>query len=275
MLIAYLFITLNTIISKSKYSISEIHDKLNNVCVESERIVSSKLIRSYGISSNIMPQWGIDLGMILRGKQKLFPNFKFVQFPYNLIENEASKKIDGRSSSFIEYCKKNDIKTIANRPLNTTYDNKVLRLADYTDEFIEVDFKKEEILFHDFLETIKKQLEKFGENSNLEDFIPLKFFIDNRKGIANPEAVLKAIGKYLHPFIEKLQFSDNSVLKMVEELSVYWVLYSKKSITERALNLKKDKRFKIFDLKENKRTGYAHNFMHLKNKRGLYIIFRC
>lgn len=115
---------------------------------------------------------------------------------------------------------KNDIKTIANRPLNTTYDNKVLRLADYTDEFIEVDFKKEEILFHDFLETIKKQLEKFGENSNLEDFIPLKFFIDNRNGIANPEAVLKAMGKYLHPFIEKLQFSDNSVLKMVEELSV-------------------------------------------------------
>ena len=253
-------------ISKAGYTISEIHDKLRDICEELERIVSSKLIRSYGISSNIMPQWGIDLERIFRKKRMLFPNFKFVQFPYNLVENEASKKIDGYSLSLIEYCKKHGIKTIANRPLNTTYENKVLRLANYTNEFIDVDFKKEEILFHSFLKTIKQQLEKFGENGDLEDFAPLKFLINNRKKISNPEAVQRAVDVYLYPFIEKLQFTDSSIIKMIKELSDYWVLFSKKSITERALKLKTELIKKgVIDVKDNRKLSVIACESYLKD----------
>jgi aryl-alcohol dehydrogenase-like predicted oxidoreductase len=212
-----------------------IYEHLNESYSFLEKMVKKGVIRYYGISSNELPKNKIDLQKIINENNN-FPNFKLAQFPYNLIENEASKKI--KDESLISFCKRKDILTFGNRPLNTTYNGKVLRLANYSNEFVNVDFDKEDVLFEEFLRLIKTQLEKFGETSKPEDFAPINFFIKNRKQIANPEAVNKAFNNYLLPFIKQLQFKDSEINKIVNELLAYWILYAKKYITIRALNLK-------------------------------------
>jgi aryl-alcohol dehydrogenase-like predicted oxidoreductase len=212
-----------------------IYEHLIESCSFLETLVDKGIIRYYGISSNVMPSNGIDLRRIINDDND-FPNFKLAQFPYNLVENEASKK--NGDDSLIDFCIKKGIKSFANRPLNTIHSGKVLRLADYSDEFANVDFEKEQILFGEFLNLIKEQFEKFGETSNPEDFSPINFFIKNRKDIANPEAVNKAVNNHLLPFIEQLQFKEDKIKKIITELFGYWVLYSKKSITTRVFELK-------------------------------------
>jgi len=217
---------------------SKIYEHLVESLFHLETLVKKGVIRYYGISSNVLPKKGLDLTKIISSND--FPNFKLIQFPYNLIENDASLK-NYDNKSLIEICKKRDIKTISNRPLNTTHNNKVLRLANYSSEVLKIDDFQEEKLFNVFLQKIQDQLTKFGEDSKPEDFTPIKYFIDNRKGIANPEAVSQAVEGHLIPFINQLQFNDNNdVLKITRELQYYWSLYSKASITQRASNLKKE-----------------------------------
>lgn len=211
-----------------------IYSHIQEACVFLEGLVDEGLIRYYGISSNVLPQGEIDLKKIV--ENNCFQNFRLAQFPYNLVENQATTKKD--NESLVDFCKTRDIKTFGNRPLNTKYDSKVLRLADYSDDYSNINFKEEEALFEDFLSKIKNQLEKYGETSPLESFTPIQFFIQNRKKIANPEAVNRAVKSHLLPFVKMLKFSDSSTEKTVIKLSEYWVLYSKKYITERSKELK-------------------------------------
>jgi len=230
---------------------SKIYAHLIESLFHLETLVEKGMIRYYGISSNRLPKKGIDLTEILNKND--FPNFKLIQFPYNLIENDASLK-NYDDKSLIELCQKRDIKTISNRPLNTTYNNKVLRLADYSNEISKIDDFQEEELFNVFIQRIQDQLTKFGENSRPEDFTPIKYFIDNRKNIANPEAVSRAVEGHLIPFINQLQFDDtNDLKKIIRKLQYYWSLYSKASITQRASNLKEELITKGVFNKEDKR----------------------
>jgi aryl-alcohol dehydrogenase-like predicted oxidoreductase len=211
-----------------------IYSHIEEACVFLEGLVAEGLIRYYGISSNVLPQGVIDLKKIV--ENNCFINFRLVQFPYNLVENQATSK--KANESLVDFCKTRGIKTFGNRPLNTKHDNKVLRLADYSDEYLNINFKEEEALFEDFLSKIKNQLQKYGEVSPLESFTPIQFFILNRKKIANPEAVSRAVKSHLLPFVKMLKFSDSSIEKTIIKLSEYWVLYSKKYITERSKELK-------------------------------------
>src|SRR5690606_27468337 len=69
-------------------------------------------------------------------------------------------------------------------------------------------------------------------------YAPIKFLVENRKKIANPEAVNKAFDSHLIPFLKQLQFTDGKVNSILIKLKNYWLLFSKRSITERALELK-------------------------------------
>lgn len=215
-----------------------IYDHLIESLLFLETLVKKGIIRYYGISSNTLPNHNIDLRRIINENNE-FPNFKLTQFPYNLNEKDAVEK-NSEDESLIDFCKRNEIITFANRPLNTTYKGKVLRLADYSDEYESIDFRREQPLFEEFLHLIKKQLERFGEASLPKDYAPIKFLIENRKKIANPEAVNQIVNLHLIPFLNQLQFStDDKINIVLKELNNYWILYSKKHITERTLEFKK------------------------------------
>lgn len=248
----------------------DIYAHLRETCSFLEEMVKKGIIRYYGVSSNTMPTNGINLRKILNNNK--FANFKLAQFPYNLIENEA-KKPQNNEDSLIQFCKKSNIITIANRPLNTTYNNQVLRLADYTDEYLNVEFEKEEILFKEFLNTIKNQLEKFGETSKPQDFTPISFFIKNRKKIANPEAVIKATNSYLIPFIKQLKFEEkNEIFSIIKKLTNFWILYSKKNITirtkeiQKKLNLNEQKDISLTVCETYLKDGIDHVLVGMRKK---------
>lgn len=213
-----------------------------------EQLVKDGVIRYYGLSSNKLPSGEINIEKILENK-KMFPNFKLLQFPYNLIENEATQNKKDKDS-LIEYCKKNHIKTLANRPLNTTYQGKVLRLANYSSDYATVDFSIEEELFNEFLKLISRRLIEIGETSKPNDFSPINFLIRNRKSIANPEAVMQATNSHILPFIQQLDFKDDKALTLLKELKNYWLLYSKMDSTNRA-SILKDKLQSCKVLKQN------------------------
>lgn len=166
-----------------------------------------------------------------------FPHFKLLQFPHNLVENGAT--IVSKNESLLDFCKKNAILTFANRPLTTTFDKKVLRIADYSNELSTIDFKKEQSLFDDFISTVSNRLKDFDPDAKPTDFTTLKILLNKRKEMANPEAVDKIVYEHLVPFVYQLQFNDQEkIIGTVKELSSYWKAYSKALITQRAGILK-------------------------------------
>lgn len=201
-----------------------------------EELVQKSVIRYYGISCNKISSAGVSLKKILKNKKSL-PNFKLLQFPFNYVENQASCEIDNKS--IFDLCHENNIKTITNRPLNTKYNNKVVRIADYSKEYSSTDFQKEQLLFDDFLNMISTRLRQLGDSSSVMEFAPIAILTKNRKNIANPEALLNFVNNQLNPFLNHLQISeDHDISQIKTKLIHYWNLYSKKLITTRAKELK-------------------------------------
>lgn len=226
-------------LSDPSVSESMFYDQIAESLIFLEELVKDGVIRYYGISSNKLPTREVNIWKILT-KRNDFPNLKLLQFPYNFIENEASAVLE--QETVLEFCRKNDIRTFANRPLTTNYNKKVLRIADYSKEISNINFANEQILFDQFISIVSDKLKNYDSKAKPTDFVPLNIIITNRKEIANPEAVDKIVYEYLLPFLNQLQFDDNhhEIINIVKELTSYWKAYAKKSITNRAVNLKKD-----------------------------------
>jgi aryl-alcohol dehydrogenase-like predicted oxidoreductase len=93
-------------------------------------------IRYYGISSNSLPLNESDSVVfedVLRVAEQVAVDhhFKFIQFPYNLFENEAERSI-AENSSLIARAKQKNIITIGNRPFNSNLRQQAVRLAEQT-----------------------------------------------------------------------------------------------------------------------------------------------
>ncbi|WP_291960116.1 aldo/keto reductase [Maribacter sp.] len=214
------------------------YEALKDSLLYLETLVDKGIIRYYGISSNDFPTFKVDLRQILKNVEVL-PNFRLLQFPYNFIENQAVSSFE--AESLIELCKKHQIKAISNRPLNTTYKGKVLRLADYSKDLKTVDFQGEEPLFNNFIKLIMNRIKSFDPDAQPLDFFPLKLLIQNRTKLADPETVGKVINQYLAPFLKQLNIKENhQIFDLLEKLNFYWCMYAKKQMTEDSKNLRKD-----------------------------------
>ena len=92
-----------------------------------EEKVKEGKIRYYGVSSNKLHDLDfLDMNDYNSLKIK-FPNFKFLQFPFNLIEEEIYKNND---KNIIEEYKNQGFYMLSNRPLNTIYNGKNLSLKN-------------------------------------------------------------------------------------------------------------------------------------------------
>jgi len=205
-----------------------------------EKLVESGKIRYYGISSNHLPIPSLKnfrFENLLKLK-RLFPHFKIVQFPYNIVEDNASKKLYG-SKSLIDICKNYDIKCISNRPLNTVFEGKTLKLIHY--HSVINNNPNEMELFECLLELIQNRLDEIGEKTPVEDFLPINFLIKNRKQIANEEALDKFISNYLIPFLNKIKLLDNNIINLVSLLRKEWCIFVKQYNEKRLIDLKKIK----------------------------------
>lgn len=183
---------------KNKESVDKI-EILDKAFSTLEKLVKEGKIRYFGISSNELYNTNIlSLTELFFFKEK-YPNFQFLQIPFNLIEG----------NEYIEEYKKIGFHILSNRPLNTNFNNKSLRLSFFklTDsrEFL---IKRENELFNKFLRLIKVHLVDIGEIGSLEEFLPLNYLIKNRLNFGNIEAFEVYFGNYLYPFLEEIQFKN-------------------------------------------------------------------
>ncbi|WP_165790491.1 aldo/keto reductase [Chryseobacterium sp. MYb7] len=213
----------------------ELKHKLFNSFLLLEEKVKEGKIRYYGISSNILSS--LPLKSILDALGQ-FPHFKFLQFPYNIVERNLFFQLDNEVTVTISQLKEKGLYILSNRPLNTTYENKVLRLVDYAAGNINLIEDQENTLFDSFTEIIKQRLSNMQEDTSLENYYPISFFIENRKHIGNDEAINKAIHSYLLPFLDAIGLRNEETIKILSELQNYWIEFSKSNNQDRLNTLK-------------------------------------
>lgn len=115
----------------------DFYNTLKTAFVFLETQVNGGHIKHYGISSNLFPLCNggykpVDLGRILDIAREVSAehHFRFIQFPYNLLEAGGTIRYNG-TDSLVELAQKNNIVTIANRPLNANSETGAVRLAVY------------------------------------------------------------------------------------------------------------------------------------------------
>jgi aryl-alcohol dehydrogenase-like predicted oxidoreductase len=167
-----------------------------------ESFVKEGKIRYFGISSNeLNNSKTLSLEELSYLKEK-YPSFMFIQIPFNLIEGESH-------ISLMEEYKKRGFYILSNRPLNTVFNNKSLRLSFFNiTESKEFLLKKESELFNYFIKLIKIHLANIGIKEQVEEFYPLSYLINNRLKFGNIEAVHVYFNDYLYPFLNEIEFKN-------------------------------------------------------------------
>ena len=109
----------------------------------------------------------------------------------------------------MEEYKKRGFYILSNRPLNTVFNNKSLRLSFFNiTESKEFLLKKESELFNYFIKLIKIHLANIGIKEQVEEFYPLSYLINNRLKFGNIEAVHVYFNDYLYPFLNEIEFKN-------------------------------------------------------------------
>ena len=85
---------------------------------------------------------------------------------------------------------------------------------------------------------IKQRLSDIKEDTMLEKYYPIHFFIENRKMIANQEAIDKSINILLIPFLEAIGLKNEKMFQILRDLRNYWIIFSKYDNQNRLDNLK-------------------------------------
>src|SRR5215212_9449625 len=136
-----------------------------------EKVAEGK-IRYYGISSNTFPLSISDASttnlhevLSIAYKVSNDNHFSLIQFPFNLVENEASRPLHGHIS-LIELAKARNVVTFSNRPLNAKTSNGGLRIATYEDDIEQLNEEDHREVFHDSFESICCQLQKIGSGND-------------------------------------------------------------------------------------------------------------
>jgi aryl-alcohol dehydrogenase-like predicted oxidoreductase len=199
-----------------------------------EKIKEGKL-RYYGISSNDFSK--IPLKAILDNIDN-FPGFKFLQFPYNIVERNSSFLLSDKDEITINQLKDIGFFIFTNRPLNTMLNGKLLRLADIDINNVKFIEEEEKVLFNDLLQKIQDSLSEMGEDTRIEEYYPIQFFVENRKKMPDIVSINLAINDYLYSFLSAINLMDESTISIVNNLKNYWHVFSLYDNQERLNDLK-------------------------------------
>ncbi len=204
------------------------------------------VIRYYGISSNTFPfstakknTTSLPTLLALAAEVSKSHRFKLIQFPFNLIENDAQKP-HHNGHSLIEIAQANDIITLINRPLNANYSKGSIRLATYEEEICDLNEERDHHFLEEFLELVRDQINKIGIDEDIMEFVPIQVISCSWTSFSSPDIVDKVFDQHLLPFLNKLYEGnvDEKLLNSLSKLRQIVALYARKSMTERTLAFK-------------------------------------
>lgn len=102
-----------------------------------EKVAEGK-IKAYGISSNTLPAKQNDfqftsLEEIIKTAKNISSQnyFKVIQFPFNLFEVGALTEKNNAGQTLLDFAKHHNLGTLINRPLNATFNNRMVRIASF------------------------------------------------------------------------------------------------------------------------------------------------
>lgn len=115
-----------------------LYERLRRAFAFLETAVQAGKITYYGISSNtfafpVEEPYTISLPKVweIATTLRADHHFRLIQFPYNLLENQASEGIHAEGKSLIAWAQSKGILTMGNRPFNANYEGMGVRLAEY------------------------------------------------------------------------------------------------------------------------------------------------
>lgn len=183
-----------------------------------EDLVDKGIIKSYGISSNtfidpIDEHTSTNLEIVMGAARSVSKNnnFKYIQFPMNIIEMGALERQYG-GQSLIELAHSYNLKTISNRPLNCFSEQGLLRLANYkVDELYENELNADK-LFNDCIQPLViKWLEvREDEGDKLFDIPVMKQISSIWYKQNSKDAVDQVFMGYFFPLIARIWGNDLS-----------------------------------------------------------------
>lgn len=208
-----------------------------------EEQVSKGSVRYYGISSNTFPfssqrKDTFDVNALIDLAAALSTNhsFKIIQFPFNAIENDATKVTHSGTQSLVELIKQRGLVSFSNRPLNAIISQEAVRLATYDETIDSIDEESDDKIFEELFSNILNKLKDHGSDNHWEEFPVLVHLRSGWKKHSNPEAVQNIFRGYLNPFLDSLFESEipESVRSQVSRFYDKCVLYSRREMSTRA-----------------------------------------
>lgn len=176
-----------------------------------EEQVTSGKIRYYGISSNGFPlapehPGAISLPEILKIAKNISPehHFRMIEFPFNLIENNASEQNFFDGKSLIELAKSEGIVTVGNRPLNANIENNTIRLANNNIHIDGEEIEKGKKIADEIFSTIETEIVKVNWKNKIADTPSLAFLHGNWFNISHIQGIVHIFSQQLNPFIHQL-----------------------------------------------------------------------
>ena len=228
----YLLDAINKDIDKDE-RLDTMFERIYEAFIGLEEEVKNGRILSYGISSNSFSKASTEVDFLPYEDLIIFAqnaaeevgnskhSFTTVELPINLLERDGLK--------CAEWAKENGLRVLANRPLNASYDNVMLRLADYEEsaeyyhhfnELMEVcDTEKLKPLYT-LLEQLDDNKHKFGWLGDYDSFLYSQIVPHIRKTLEvvdedNRDVMLNFIELFLQEYRDMVAYECSKSTRVV------------------------------------------------------------
>jgi aryl-alcohol dehydrogenase-like predicted oxidoreductase len=208
-----------------------------------EENVEQGRVRYYGISSNSFPfsttyekTTNLPRLLALAGEVSRNHHFKLIQFPFNLIENDAQKSHHEGGFSLIETAQASGIVTLINRPLNANSGNGPIRLATYEEEIHGLEETRDGRFLEECLRLVRQRLDEVGIVEDAMEFVPIQVISCSWSSFSSTDVANQVFDQHVLPFLNTLYEGniDEEVLNAFAKLRHIVALYAKRSMTQTA-----------------------------------------
>lgn len=208
-----------------------------------EETVAQGRVRYYGVSSNSLPfssaaprTTSLPRLLALAAEVSTHHHFKLIEFPFNLIENDAQAAPHEDGLSLIEIARASGLVTLGNRPLNANSETGPVRLASYDEEVQGLEEGRDGHVLEQCLQLVRRRLEALGSDDDVLEFAPLQIISQSWSSFSDTDMVEQVFNQHIWPFLDELYEGSipPEVLQAFTQLQQIVKLYAKRSMTIKA-----------------------------------------
>ena len=224
-----------------------IYKKISDAFKFLEKMVKKNKIKTYGVSSNSFslnpehPSY-IDLYKLidLANSNGSDNNFRWIEFPLNLMERGAMEQFGG-NPSLIEKAKKNNIKTLINRPLNAFDQGHLTRLATYEKFCKPINYDESQRKLEECIHLMEEMVSTPNDSISNEDLWTFTNLRAHWVNLHTVEQVDNIFNKTIYPILNKGSKKEHVKrdLKILDDLYSLGIGQVRQYMTKKANRFRK------------------------------------